>query len=561
VGTAGARGTTLTEPVPVPQGRSRVRSVPPGATGGVGGILLGLGLPPLALPPLAVLGVGAFVLLVARAPGPRQAAIGGMAFGFCASLVSLHWVPAAAEPYLGIGGALGAGFSVWLLHAAVGGVAAAMAASLAGSLPLALRAGAGFGVLEWLPGAIPVVGIPWFGVAATLTGWPALLPLVAASGSGGLGILVAAAWGAGLEARRARGPALVTALTLAVVGAGSVALARASPGERPVEVPPEAQLGVPGTPPPVLRSVAALEWSRTRHEAADPAALRAGVEAMLDAPLPTPAEGAGPTGMLWPEAPLPTLAGDDALALRYLERVQESGAAVRGEPALATADRPVVVPGAVAGIHADVAGRRYNTLVRTGSRAEAPEGVHRKTHLVPGVERTVLTSPGRQGRGLAPGAGALPFEWGGVRAGGLICFEILYPVEVARLRRRGAELLVQSTSDAMLQPGGPFPVVADAARRQHEAVVRLRAAEFRLPVIRAALGGRAVGVSPDGREIAPTETFEVTGGRWQVFPLVAAASSPPAAWIAPLVGPLMLGLLLVPLVFQWRRAQVVTVGR
>jgi apolipoprotein N-acyltransferase len=553
------------------------KRIPLPVLGAVGGVLLAVGLPPLAFPPLALLGVLGFVHLLDRARETRGAALAGGAFAGAASLVALHWVPAAADPWLGPGGALAAGLSTWMLHACVGALVVAASTELRETLPLALRAGAAWGVLEWLPGAIPVIGLPWFGVAASLTGWPVLLPLVAVAGSGGIGVLLAALLGAGVHARRAPRVALAT-LVGATAVAGATLLLPAAPALDPIPSP---------------HRMAALEWVRPRAEVADLERLRSRVEAMLRLPLPSDDPAREPMAVLWPEAPLPgvpggadpgmTVPGSGAegedLLTRYLRRVQSSGdpgpdpdpedrAPAEAPPPgtradAATTGRVAPSAGAVTGIQAAVQGRRYNALVRTGSLEEPPEGVHRKRYLVPGVERTTLTAPGREGRGLAPGAGALPFAWGGVQAGGLICFEILYPAEVARLRRRGATLLVQATNDAMLQPGGRFPVVADAARRQHEAMLRLRAAEFGMPAVRAAHGGRALAAGPDGRWLEPVAVMPLGegDGRWMEFELPPAAGPPPSVWVGPPLGPLALALLLLPLVALWRRAQVLSRGR
>jgi apolipoprotein N-acyltransferase len=385
-----------------------------------------------------------------------------------------------------------------------------------------------------------VIGVPWFGVAASLVAWPALLGGVAVAGSGGLGALAAAGWGAILAGRAEPRTGVATA----ILGGGVVMGALLLP----------APSGAGG---PQSFRVAVLEWERSRAENADPEALRAGVRALVEAPLPADLLAGAPPAVLWPEAPLSSTADADSLALAYLRRVVASGApaAPEGSPG-AAGDVDTPGPGAVAGIHAEVDGRRYNTLVRTTRFGDPPQGVHRKRFLVPGVERSVLLGAGREGRGLAPGAGALPFEWGGRTAGGLICFEVLVPAEVARLRRRGAEFLVQGASEAMLQPGGLFPVVADAGRRQHAALARLRAAEFRIPLVRATLGGVALGVGPDGRLLEPAARLPLARGAWVVHELPAMGPPPPAAWLAPLTGPGLLGLLLVPLVFAWRRDQL-----
>ncbi len=518
----------------------------------LGGVLLALALPPLALPPLAALGVGGVVWGLHRARTLQEAAGAGALFAGLASALALHWAPAAAEPWLGVGGAVAAGLSIWLLHAACGALALAMAWVLRDDLPLALRGGAAFGVLEWLPGALPLVGIPWFPVAASLDGWPALLPLVAVVGSGGVGALLAVSWGAVLPLlplrRGGRGRARpLPGLLLAGGSWGAVIVGWALLPPIPGEAEADATLSPGATLPLSPPRVAALSLQRPRGEVAEVALLRERLMARMDDGLEPP-EAWGELRLLFPEAPLPRTAAEDSVALAWLQAVDGAGRRAGG--------------GSVAGAHAEVGGRRYNTLVRLGPGDDPPEGVHRKRFLVPGVERTSFFTPGRPGRGLAPGAGALPFGWEGIRAGALICFEILYPTEAARLRRRGATLLLQSTNDAMLQPGGRLPVVAAAGRRQHEAMVRLRAAEFRVPVVRSALAGRAFGVGADGVELTPFAEADLPPspeggeGSWAAFRVPAAGPPPPAAWSAPLLGPFLLGLLGVPLVFVWRRGRL-----
>ena len=486
----------------------------------------------------AAAGVGLWVACLDRVRSRSGAVwVGGLFMGGASGMV-LHWAPAAAEPYLGMGGGILAGISVWLLHAGVGAAVAAAVFQLKGILPLAMRAGAGWGVMEWLPGALPVVGMPWFGVGWALLDSP-LLPGVSVFGAAGFGIMVAVAAGFGVDLaswpKRMLGWLILLMLWVGIPWGLSL---------RPMAQP---------TPLPVLGT---LTLHRDRALLSNPAEMRADLEDVLTAILPALPEG---IPMLWPEAPLGQILTEDPLVLGYLQTVQRSGEGTGGA-------------GAVAGVHAQVGSRRYNTLVRTGDASDPPIGVHRKRYLVPGVERTHVTRAGRllpdpqggasQVRGLAPGAGALPFRWGEVMAGGLLCFEILYPVEVARLRRRGGQLLVQATQDTMLQPGGPLPVWRDAARGQHEAMVRLRAAEFQLPVLRAALGGEGLAVGIDGHRKVPSTTSPILGpnaavlGRVETFQMDAPPPPPPSGWTVPLTGPLSMALLLIPLLADWRRRRL-----
>jgi hypothetical protein len=198
-------------------------------------------------------------------------------------------------------------------------------------------------------------------------------------------------------------------------------------------------------------------------------------------------------------------------------------------------------------------GLSRNGVIRVGPMGEVAE-VQTKRYLVPGVERTAGLGAGGEGRGLAPGP--MPEAWmlGSLRVGAILCVEVLYPRLAARLRRDGAQALLQLSNESMLQPGGRFPLWADAPRRQQEAELQLRAAEFRLPAVRATLGGRAGGFGPDGRPLPVLALHELTPGvgRWIEVALPPAGPPPLALFLLPLTGPLSLILLLAGLLLPPR---------
>ena len=90
-------------------------------------------------------------------------------------------------------------------------------------------------------------------------------------------------------------------------------------------------------------------------------------------------------------------------------------------------------------------------------------------------------TPGREGRLL---------DWLGHRLGVAICFEILFPAEVAERVRGGATLLVTVTNDAWYENS--------AAPWQHLRAALFRAAENRRPVLRAAITGVSAVIDGDG---------------------------------------------------------------
>ncbi|MFL6196701.1 MAG: apolipoprotein N-acyltransferase [Thermoanaerobaculia bacterium] len=80
--------------------------------------------------------------------------------------------------------------------------------------------------------------------------------------------------------------------------------------------------------------------------------------------------------------------------------------------------------------------------------------------------------------------------WGSEKIGMSICYEVVFPSEVADLARRGATLLVTITNDAWYGD--------TTAPWQHFRAARFRAAENRRPLLRAAITGVSAYVAPDG---------------------------------------------------------------
>jgi apolipoprotein N-acyltransferase len=89
--------------------------------------------------------------------------------------------------------------------------------------------------------------------------------------------------------------------------------------------------------------------------------------------------------------------------------------------------------------------------------------------------------------------------WRDERLGLAICYEIVFPGEVAAAVRQGATLLVTITNDAWYGD--------TAAPWQHYAAARFRAAESRRTVLRAAITGVSAVVEPDGGERARIDPF------------------------------------------------------
>jgi apolipoprotein N-acyltransferase len=493
--------------------RGGVASPPPRALlAGAGSAgLFALALPPVPLPvlllPAFLLLAGALRALPRGWDGVQGGAVLGALFAGLHSVLVLHWLPSAGFPHLGwlaLPGAL----AVWGIHAAVGMVV--LGAVVVSRAPLAVALIPGWAVLVWLPGAVPWVGVPWPGPESAWVEWPLVGSLLPLAGSTGAGALLAGGAAALLSLGRAGVAAGLLFVLLWAGMEGRVASGIQDPGEgegHPVTLV-ELVIPLPSTEDRGEREARVLAAVRRLPGATHPAS---GLEA-------------------WPEAPILRSPGATAPD-RYMELLQARAEAVHGS--------------LVAGGHVVRDGRVRNGMLQLRGDGSATL-VHEKRRLVPGVERTALLAPGSRGRGLAPGARGAPFPWGGVPTGALICFEVLFPEEVARLRRAGAVLLVQATNDGALHPGaGPFPVVGDAGRRQHEAFLRARAVEFRLPVVRSAIGGPAGGWDPRGRALPETDR-RGDGELDLVTVLVPGTGAPPpAAFITPFTGPAAAALLLL----------------
>jgi apolipoprotein N-acyltransferase len=128
---------------------------------------------------------------------------------------------------------------------------------------------------------------------------------------------------------------------------------------------------------------------------------------------------------------------------------------------------------------------------------EGVAGRYDKRHLVPFGEYVPLARVfffldkiARNAGAFAAGREVAPLAWGGERLGPAVCFEVVFPAEVAEQVRAGATILVTVTNDAWYGD--------TSAPRQHFRAVRFRAAETRRPFLRAALTGISAVVEPDG---------------------------------------------------------------
>lgn len=120
-----------------------------------------------------------------------------------------------------------------------------------------------------------------------------------------------------------------------------------------------------------------------------------------------------------------------------------------------------------------------------------------KRHLVPFGEYVPLRSAlpflrriARNAGDFSPAEGIELLAWQGERLGGAICYEVVFPFEVAATVAAGATALVTVTNDAWYGD--------TAAPWQHLAAARFRAAESRRWLLRAAITGVSAAIAPDG---------------------------------------------------------------
>ncbi|HEY4590432.1 MAG TPA: apolipoprotein N-acyltransferase, partial [Thermoanaerobaculia bacterium] len=140
----------------------------------------------------------------------------------------------------------------------------------------------------------------------------------------------------------------------------------------------------------------------------------------------------------------------------------------------------------------------YNSaFLLSPSQPSKPIPRYDKRHLVPFGEyvpfRGVfgwMDKLARNAGEMRPADRTVLLPWGGEKIGMAICYEVVFPSEVAALVRQGATLLVTITNDAWYGD--------TSAPWQHFRAARFRAAESRRPLLRAAITGVSAWVDPDG---------------------------------------------------------------
>jgi apolipoprotein N-acyltransferase len=440
--------------------------------GVLSGLLLFLATSPLGLGFLAFPALAPLLHSAVTAATVRRAAWSGYACGLVFFGAGYLWIP------WNLGGHV---WAIWvvvipLLAIPIGAFAAILSslARVCGRGPALCLAPALWVSLEAVR-ALEPFGIGWLRLGHALAPWPIWIQLAAA---GGVGLVSGWAVAVGAALAHAVATGRRTAWTLAatvpalgtLIGAGVLAEA---------EVRGEPALRIAAVQPAVSASD---RFAAARFDANLGRLLSLSREAIASA---------APDLIVWPEGAFESAAGPN-------------GAPFVGAVASTLATPLLTGVRRVAGTDTDL---RFNSAVLADPDGET-RVVADKQRPVPLYERAadgwlagaLARATALPGRVLA-GASAEP---GSVRArdgtqhrvGVLICLDAAFPEIAREARRRGAELLVSVANEAESGRWSAY---------QHALLIRLRAVETGLPLVRVANGGPSVWIDPLGRELARIE--------------------------------------------------------
>ena len=425
-----------------------------------------LAMPPLGATPALAAGLVAFAWLLDGTSRFRTAFLTAFAFAFGFFAAGLYWV---AGSFFVVGGAMAAGGP-----AAVLGLAGLLSCFLAFPVAVAhrltqpgvgraLALAAALGLGDWLRGHM-LTGFPWnlFGYA-----WlhvPAVEQVAAATGIYGLGLATLAVCLL-LSVADRRGWTTAMLAVAAMFAYGELRLGRA----------PQADLAATASAP-LLRLVQpnipqSDKWRRGEAAAHLQRLVRLG------------AADPEPDAVIWPETAVTRLLHSESPLVEAL------GKSVRSRRGL------------ISGAPWREDGRYYNSILAI-DREGSLQGRHDKAHLVPfgeyvplrGLLGAAKLTVGRQdfAAGRGPSTLTLP---GLPPFGALICFEAIFPGETVAADAR-PEWLLNLTNDAWFgETAGPH---------QHFEIVRMRAIETGLPVMRVANTGITGAVDGYGRRLGRT---------------------------------------------------------
>ncbi|MEO8504881.1 MAG: apolipoprotein N-acyltransferase [Acidobacteriota bacterium] len=331
--------------------------------------------------------------------------------------------------------------------------------------------------LEWLKGQ-GAGGFPWNLAAYAWTDMPGALPLAAWIGAWGISFLVVFAnvgFAMAIRGRRLW-PAVIGVLVPAILLAVGGRWARG----------PEAVHEVGGLPVRVIQPNLPIlvEWN--------PAAVQANYQTLLR--LSRAACDEPGALLLWPES----AAWPYSLQRDAELRSDVEGLLSQGCPVLLNSEFDLALP-PVAGKSRDP--EIYNSAFLVGKSGIEQAPRQDKRHLVPFGEYvpwrrtlTFLNKLARNAGEFTAGDHVTLLPVGNERLGLSLCYEVVFPSEVAETVRAGATVLATVTNDGWYGD--------TSAPWQHFRAAQFRAAENRRPLLRAALTGVSGIIGADGRVLA-----------------------------------------------------------
>ncbi|WP_162602292.1 apolipoprotein N-acyltransferase [Nocardioides daejeonensis] len=462
------------------------------------GLLLSTAFEPIAffwsaLPAVALL------LWAVRDQSARRGALLGLAFGVCFMYPNIYWMRAVAD-------------AAWLALAGV----EALFLSLGGACLAVVsrwRAWPLWSTLVWVGievarGSWPFSGFTWgrLSFAVVDTPFAAPLPWI---GSNGVSLLVAGtaallAWWALAPRPRVR-PALIGLGALIVALAVPAVLGPRWTTERTATLA-LVQGDVPGDGTELVENHREVTRSHVTLTEQLGEAVRRGEESRPDL-------------VVWPENSTAVDPFQDAATREGIDR------------AVAAIDAPVLVGAMVD--HEDPDKILNEGIVEDPIHGNAER--YAKRHPVPFGEyipfRHLLPKDSNIGRlaevprDMVAGDRRTPLQVRGLRVADAICFDVSYDDVFVDQVRRGAQVVVVQTSNAMF--------IKTAQIDQQFAITRLRALETGRTVAVAAVNGRTGVIGPDGQVVAdlPPRTKGVVTAEVKL-----AAGTPPALWIGPWLG-------------------------
>jgi apolipoprotein N-acyltransferase len=443
------------------------------------GFALALSFPDYNLPLLALCSI-AMLIVACVGASVREAPLYGFLHGVVFYPACLPWVAVVMRQYGNVDPFDSAGI-VLLIGIAGGIILMIFSTSLAwlsrkSSTAPFLIAPFLWVTLEYARTHLPYIGFPWNLTGYAASGNLAFLQLVPLTGIFGLSFVIAAfnallAW------------AVLTRSRHAWIALGSAVAA----------LIPIALAGPHFVPKPAGRYVAHLvqtNFPQSEHYPDNWLDIHAGELDQLEA-ISVDAARKEPGVVIWPEVPAPFSLGDR----KFRERAQRIAREADQDFLFGVVDWKVgparQMEATNSAVLLDPAGERLYT--------------YDKIHLVPFGEyvplRQWITFAGRLTADISdftPGTvyrvGQLP----GGRFGTFICYEAIFPSEVANFERGGAQLLINISNDGWFG--------RSAAPPQHLMMARVRAVENRRWLLRDTNNGYTVSIDPYGRTVAEMAT-------------------------------------------------------